>query len=82
MILQVLVAPLCLVLLCSLTLAAPLQVGDGALKAWAHGPSQLTLNYDGEPRKAVERGYKMLPAKLPKKRGAIVDGKLIPFNKL
>ena len=73
-------APLCLLLLCSLVLAAPHQVGDGALKAFAQGPNQLTLNFDGEPRKAVESRYKKLPAKLPKKRGAIVDGKLIPFS--
>ena len=79
--LQVLVAPLLLLLLCSLVLAAPHQVGDAVLKSWAQGPSQLTLNYDGEPRKAVEKGYKMLPAKLPKKRGHIVDGKMIPFDK-
>ena len=61
-------------------LAAPHQVGDAALKAFAQGPNQLTLNYDGEPRKAVETRFKMLPAKLPKKRGSIVDGKLIPFS--
>ena len=71
---------LCLLLLCSLVLTTPHQVGDGALKAFAQGPNQLTLNFDGEPRKAVETRYKKLPAKLPKKRGAIVDGKLIPFN--
>ena len=67
-------------LLVSLVIAAPLQVGDAALKAFAQGPNQLTLNYDGEPRKAVEKRYKMMTAKLPKKRGSIVDGKLIPFG--
>ena len=79
--LQVLVAPLFVLLLCSLVLASPVQVGDAALKAFAQGPNQLTLNYDGEPRPAEETSrFHKLAAKLPKKRGSIVDGKLIPFS--
>ena len=41
------------------------------------GPSQLLSNYDGEARKAeAEEGFKM-KMRMPKKRGSIVDGRLV-----
>ena len=47
---------------------------------FAQGPSHLTLNYDGESRKAVEKKFTKTLPKLPKKRGSIVNGKLISFK--
>ena len=41
------------------------------------GPSQLLSNYDGEARKAeAEEGFKM-KMRMPKKRGSVVDGRLV-----
>ena len=47
---------------------------------FAQGPSQLTLNYDGESRKTEEKKFIMKSFALPKKRGSIVNGKLIRFK--
>ena len=65
------------------TMGTPLyhhSVGDSALMKFAQGPSHLTLNYDGESRKAVEKKFTKTLPKLPKKRGSIVNGKLISFK--
>ena len=57
------------------------RVDDQAIKSFVEGPSELVMNYDGEPRKAVEKKYHMITRKLPTKKGSIVDGKMIPFPK-
>ena len=46
------------------------------------GPSEMLLNYDKEVRPMEKAEHHSMVHKMPKKRGAIIDGKLIPYSKL
>ena len=42
----------------------------------------MLLNYDGRVRAMEKSEHHSMVHRMPKKRGAIIDGKLIPYSKL
>ena len=46
------------------------------------GPNEMLLNYDGRVRAMEKSEHHSMIHRMPKKRGAIIDGKLIPYSKL
>merc|ERR1739845_306120 len=59
-----------------------LPVDKSVLKTFAQGPSEMLLNYDKRVRSMEKTEHHSMIHKMPKKRGAIIDGKLIPYSKL
>merc|ERR1712156_1041890 len=59
-----------------------LPVDKSVLKTFAQGPDEMLLNFDGRIRAMEKTEHHSLIHKMPEKRGAIIDGKLIPYSKL
>merc|ERR1712045_69818 len=58
-----------------------LPVDDSVLKSFAQGPSEMFISFDERVR-PMEKSEHQAVVYRPEKRGAIIDGKLIPYSKL